>query len=122
MRSGDPALGRCPRPRGAGVTQQASPTYGPTSLRGEDWEGSLVEVLTLFIAVLALVIAVIAYMRTGGIQDLRRQVDSLGSATESVRERTADVFSRVERLIRGREKSSQEQQKEGEENEHPPPA
>ncbi|MBI4413142.1 MAG: hypothetical protein HY576_02080 [candidate division NC10 bacterium] len=74
----------------------------------------LVEVLTLIIAMLALVIAVIAYTRTGGIQDLRRQVDSLSSTTESVREKTADVFSRVERLIRGRDKSPQEQEEEKE--------
>jgi len=75
-----------------------------------------VEAVTLIIAVLALVIAVLAYARTGGIQDLRRQVDSLGSASESMREmreKTADVFSRVERLIRGRDRSSQEQEKEG---------
>lgn len=62
------------------------------------------EVVTLLIAVAALVIAVAAYTRTGGIQNLRRQVDSLSSASESVRERTADALARLERLIRGREK------------------
>jgi len=62
------------------------------------------EVLTLLIAVAALVIAVAAYTRTGGIQDLRRQVDSLSSASESVREKTADALARLERLTRGREK------------------
>ena len=65
------------------------------------------EVLTLLIAVAALAIAVAAYTRTGGIQKLRRQVDALGSASESVREKTADVLDRLERLIRGREKSSE---------------
>jgi len=65
------------------------------------------EVLTLLIAVAALVIAVAAYTRTGGIQDLRRQVDSLSSASESVREKTADALARLERLIRGRERSGE---------------
>lgn len=62
------------------------------------------EVVTLLIAVVALVIAVAAYTRTGGIQDLRRQVDSLSSASESVRDKTADAIARLEKLIRGREK------------------
>lgn len=66
------------------------------------------EVVTLLIAVAALVIAVAAYTRTGGIQDLRRQVDALSSASGSVREKTADTLVRLERLIRGRERSSQE--------------
>ena len=65
------------------------------------------EVLTLLIAVAALVIAVAAYTQTGGIQDLRRQVDSLSSASESVREKTADALARLERLIRGRERSGE---------------
>lgn len=68
------------------------------------------EVVTLLIAVVALVISVVAYMRTGGIQDLRRQVDSLSSASESVREKTADALARLERLIRGRERSPQEKE------------
>lgn len=63
------------------------------------------EVVTLLIAVVALVIAVAAYTRTGGIRDLRRQVDSLSSASESVRDKTADAIARLERLIRGREKA-----------------
>ncbi|MBI4391850.1 MAG: hypothetical protein HY575_08165 [candidate division NC10 bacterium] len=80
------------------------------------------EAVTFLIAVLALVIAVLAYRRAGGTQDLRRQVESLssatGSMTEKTREKTADVLQRVERLIRGKEKSSPEQE-EGEDN--PPP-
>lgn len=81
------------------------------------------EIVTLFIALVALVVAVTAYVRTGGIEDLRRQVKSLGSATEAartkaadagesvrskaadareaVRTRTADVLNRLEKVVRG---------------------
>lgn len=80
------------------------------------------EVLTFLIAVLALVVAVMAYARTGGIRDLRRQVDSLNSVTEGVREKTADVLSRMERLIRGREKVPAEQERAEDRGDRPPPA
>lgn len=81
------------------------------------------EAVTFLIAVVALVIAVLAYRRAGGgTQDLRRQVESLGSATgsmtEKTREKTADVLQRMERLVRGKEKSSPEQE-EGEDNRPP---
>jgi hypothetical protein len=85
------------------------------------------EVATLIIAVLALVIAVIAFQRTGGIQDLRRQVEALrskqvevfGSKSGTVRDRTADALERLERLIRGKEKTSPEGEKETESDEPP---
>ena len=59
------------------------------------------EIVSLIIAVVALVIAVLAYMRTGGIQDLRTQVSSLGSSTDALRSKTADVLDRLERTVRG---------------------
>ena len=63
------------------------------------------EVVTLIIAVVALVLAVVAFVRTGGMPDVRRQLDSLSLRTESARDRTADVLDRLERIIRGKEKS-----------------
>ena len=74
------------------------------------------EIVALIIAVVALVVAVLAYARTGGIQDLRRQVSALGSTTESLRDkttdaldslrtRTADTLERLERTVRGRGES-----------------
>jgi hypothetical protein len=68
------------------------------------------EVVTLIIAVVALVIAVIAFVRTGGIEDLRRQLDAVGSKTELARDRTADVLDRLEHLIRGKERPRSEPQ------------
>jgi hypothetical protein len=50
------------------------------------------EVVALIIAIVALVVAVLAYARTGGIQELRGQVTALGSTTESLREKTTDTL------------------------------
>lgn len=85
------------------------------------------DVVTLIIAVLALVIAIIAFQRTGGIKDLRQQVEVLrskqvelfGSKSGTVRDRTADALERLERLIRGKEKNSPEEAKETESDEPP---
>jgi hypothetical protein len=44
-----------------------------------------VEAVTLIIAVVALVLAVIAFVRTGG--DLRRQFEMLSSKTETARDK-----------------------------------
>lgn len=63
------------------------------------------EILSLVIAVIALVVAVAAFKRTGGVQDLKRQVQGLSSTTESVRDRTADALNRLEQRIRGRERA-----------------
>ena len=70
------------------------------------------EIVALIIAVVALVVAVLAYARTGGIQELRNQVSALGSSTESLRTKTtdtldtlraktADTLERLEKAVRG---------------------
>lgn len=59
------------------------------------------EILSLIIAIVALVIAVLAYARTGGIEDVRRQVKTVSSATETFRSKTADALDRLERTVRG---------------------
>jgi|TARA_B100000315_G_C14458669_1_gene532692 hypothetical protein len=64
-----------------------------------------VQTITFIIAVLALVIALAAFQRTGGIEDLRRQVETLTSKTEKARDRTANLFDRFEKFIRGKENS-----------------
>jgi len=74
------------------------------------------EGITLLIAVAALIISILAYQRTGGTTELRRQiestsspdlkkqVDSLIALTDSLRERTADALDRLEKVIRKTEK------------------
>ena len=62
------------------------------------------EALTLLIALVALVIAVIAFQRTGGIKELRQEVDALGSRSDTVRERTANMLDKFEKVVRGKNK------------------
>ena len=66
----------------------------------------MMEVITLLIAVVALVIATIAFQRTGGLKELKRQVDAVSAKSGPARDRTADVLERLERVVRGKEKSS----------------
>lgn len=68
------------------------------------------EALTLLIAVIALGIAIVAFKRTGGIEDLRHQVEGFGSKSEMARQKTADALNRLEQLIRGKEKPHTEKE------------
>jgi hypothetical protein len=75
------------------------------------------EGITLLIAVVALIMAILAYQRTGGTAELKRQieagasspelrkqVDALVAMTDSLREKTADALDRLEKVIRKTEK------------------
>ena len=44
-------------------------------------------VITFIIAIIALVISVLAYRRTGGARELKKTVDSLSSSMESLKDR-----------------------------------
>jgi len=73
--------------------------------------------ITLLISVIALIISILAYQRTGGPAelkrelesragslDLKKQIDALTATTDSLRDKTADALERLERLIRKTEK------------------
>jgi hypothetical protein len=82
------------------------------------------EYVTFLIAIIALIIAILAYQRTGGAKELKQKVDSLSSsmesikeragvglkeqiehltsATESIRDRTAGAIDRLEKAVRGK--------------------
>jgi hypothetical protein len=75
------------------------------------------EGITLLIAVVALVLSILAYQRTGGTTDLKRhfesttssgdlkkQVETLTTIVDSLREKTADALDRLEKTIRKTEK------------------
>ena len=75
------------------------------------------EGITLLIAVVALIISILAYQRTGGVTDLKqqiesatssvdlkKQVESLKTATDSLREKSADALERLEKALRKTEK------------------
>jgi uncharacterized protein YoxC len=87
---------------------------------------------TFVIAIVALIISILAYRRTGGAKELKKTVDSLSSTmeslkdrtgeglkeqvekltsvTESLRERTADTIDRLEKALR---KKPEEKVREG---------
>ena len=75
------------------------------------------EAVTLLIAVVALVLSILAYQRTGGTAELKRQIDSKTSSldlkkemdalvamADALREKTADALDRLERVLRKPEK------------------
>ena len=72
--------------------------------------------VTLIIAIVALIIAVVAYFRTGGVADLKKRVEALTNAGEtmvskagdSLRDKTADVLGKVEDAVRGEEEAKEE--------------
>lgn len=85
------------------------------SRRPDHKQEELMEIFTLLIAIVALVIAIMAFQRTGGgMQDLRRQIEDLSEksehATKGARDRTADALSRLEAFIRGQQKASSTEQ------------
>ena len=76
------------------------------------------EAITLLIAVVALIVAILAYQRTGGTaelkrkvesvipaEDLKKQLNALTTMTDSLREKTADTLDRLEKVIRKTEKN-----------------
>jgi hypothetical protein len=60
--------------------------------------------LAFILALIALVVALAALNRTGGIEALRRQVQGMTSSTDSLRDQMADALDRLEHLIRGRDR------------------
>jgi hypothetical protein len=75
------------------------------------------EAITLLIAVVALILSILAYQRTGGATDfkrmlesrtsygdLKKQVESLVVMTDALREKTADALDRLEKVIRKTDK------------------
>lgn len=67
------------------------------------------QVVTFIIAIIALIISILAYQRTGGAKELKQKVDSLSSSMESIKERAGvglkeqiDHLTSVKESIRGR--------------------
>jgi hypothetical protein len=64
-----------------------------------------VDVLAIILSLIAIVIAYIALQRTGGLKDIRQQMDHLATKTEDTakgaRETTADIIQRLEHMVRG---------------------
>ena len=81
------------------------------------------DILALILAVIALIIAILAYQKVGGVADLRKQieqiassaelkksVDSLAAATETLREKTAEAIGKLETTFKKVEKKEVEEE------------
>ena len=64
--------------------------------------------LSLIISILALIVAYLAYTKSGGsVEEMKRKVEDLGMTTESLRSKTADILETLEKKIRGEEIKSE---------------
>jgi cytosine/uracil/thiamine/allantoin permease len=70
------------------------------------------EWVTLIISVIALGLSIWAMKRTGGLNEMKKEVESVSSLGESLRKKTADVLDRVEKKVR-RDEKPEETTKEG---------
>ena len=65
--------------------------------------------LSLIISIIALVIAYLAYTKSGGsIEEMKQKVEDLGVTTETLRNKTADILENLEKKVRGEEKKSED--------------
>ncbi|MEW6614552.1 MAG: hypothetical protein AB1401_03645 [Thermodesulfobacteriota bacterium] len=67
-------------------------------------------VLNFIIAIIALVVAVLAYNKAGGVADLKKQIESLGP----LREKAADILAKFEKGLR-KEGTEEKPEEKGEE-------
>jgi len=81
------------------------------------------EILSLIISIIALAIAFLAYHKAGGITSLKKQTevltnvgDTIVKASDSLRDRTANLLDKMEGAVRSTEvdKGKQEAKKEQE--------
>ena len=63
--------------------------------------------VSLLISIAALILAIIAYLRSGGSMDeMKQKVEELGITTEGLRAKTADLLYTIEKKLRGEDKPS----------------
>jgi len=66
-------------------------------------------VLSLIISIVALILAYLAYTKSGGsVEEMKRKVEDLGVTTENLRRKTADILENLEKKIRGEEKKPED--------------
>lgn len=63
--------------------------------------------LAFIISIIALILAYLAYRQSGGATELRSKVEDIGISTDSLREKTADALTRLEKLVRGEQTKSE---------------
>ncbi len=70
-------------------------------------------ILAFIIAIVALVIAVLAYQKAGGIRDLQEQAEALRFVADNLREKTADALDKLEKSLRKTEEKKEEEASKG---------
>ena len=72
------------------------------------------EIFALIISIIALIIAILAYNKAGGVADLKKQTevltnvgDTIVKATDSLRDKTANILDRMEAAVRGTEEKEE---------------
>ena len=68
--------------------------------------------LTLIISIIALVLAVVSFRRTGGLQDIKSQINNLESIMGPLREKTANALEKMEKALRKTGKEETPEKKE----------
>ena len=71
-------------------------------------------VLNFIIAIVALVVAILAYQRSGWAVDARKETDTPGTMADCLREKTANALSRVEKAVRKDEEKGAAVEESGE--------
>ncbi len=66
------------------------------------------ELIALLLSLVALALAGAAFARTGGLADVRRQMESLSAKTDGARDMAARAIDRFEDIVRGSAKPPQE--------------
>jgi hypothetical protein len=64
------------------------------------------EWVAFILSIAALGISLLALRRIGGIGEMKKEMESLSSLGESLRKKTADTLDRLEKRVRGDEKSA----------------
>jgi hypothetical protein len=63
--------------------------------------------LALIISIIALVIALLAFTKSGGsIKEMKLKVEELGASTETMRVKIANILDNLEKKVRGEDKKS----------------
>ncbi|MFA4909477.1 MAG: hypothetical protein WC649_00300 [Desulfobacteria bacterium] len=68
--------------------------------------------LILIISIIALVLAVVSFRRTGGLQDIKSQINNLESIMGPLREKTANALEKMEKALRKTGKGDTPEKKE----------
>jgi len=73
-------------------------------------------ILNFIIAIVALIIAVLAYHKAGGVSALKKQIEAFtnlgegtaAKASASLRDKTADILGKMESTLRSQEEEKEE--------------